>query len=341
MALRRDADPGARFVTDGIEGRCIVALADLGDYEALVRVLNEHEVRSVYHLGAQTIVGTALRSPLSTFDANIRGTYALLEACRSLGDGAVERIVVASTDKAYGAHDELPYREDFALRASYPYDVSKACADLIARSYAATYDTAGRGHALRQRLRPGRRQLVAARARHGARARPRRAARDPLGRHARARLPLRRRCRRCIPGDRRIPGPGGAARPSLERGLGEGRVRARARAQADRGVGSRSSSRTSAAPASRTRRSTASSSTRPLSAASLAGSRACRSTTASAGPGSGTWRGSAERTGGIYSFIALDGVTRGQAMWSIIIAFVVLYILFGERGSREFFSGTR
>jgi CDP-glucose 4,6-dehydratase len=139
VALRRDADPGARFVTDGIEGRCIVALADLGDYEALVRVLNEHEIKTVFHLGAQTIVGTALRSPLATFDANIRGTYALLEACRSLGEGAVERIVVASTDKAYGAHDELPYREDFALRASYPYDVSKACVDLIARSYAATY----------------------------------------------------------------------------------------------------------------------------------------------------------------------------------------------------------
>jgi CDP-glucose 4,6-dehydratase len=139
VALRRDADPGARFVTDGIEARCVVALADLGDYEALVRVLNEHDVRTVFHLGAQTIVGTALRSPLATFDANIRGTYALLEACRSLGEGAVERIVVASTDKAYGTHDELPYREDFALRATYPYDVSKACVDLIARSYAATY----------------------------------------------------------------------------------------------------------------------------------------------------------------------------------------------------------
>jgi CDP-glucose 4,6-dehydratase len=139
VALRRDADPGARFVSDGIEGRCIVALADLVDYEALVRVLNEHEVKTVFHLGAQTIVGTALRAPLATFDTNIRGTYALLEACRSLGDGAVERIVVASTDKAYGAQDELPYREDFALRATYPYDVSKACVDLIARSYAATY----------------------------------------------------------------------------------------------------------------------------------------------------------------------------------------------------------
>jgi CDP-glucose 4,6-dehydratase len=139
VALRRDADPGARFVTDGIEPRCIVALADLGDYEALVRVLNEHEVRTVHHLGAQTIVGTAVRSPLATFDANVRGTYALLEACRSLGEGAVERIVVASSDKAYGAHDELPYHEDFALQAIYPYDVSKACVDLIARSYAATY----------------------------------------------------------------------------------------------------------------------------------------------------------------------------------------------------------
>jgi CDP-glucose 4,6-dehydratase len=139
VALRRDADPGARFVTDGIEPRCIVALADLSDYEALVRVLNEYEVRTVHHLGAQTIVGTAVRSPLATFDANVRGTYALLEACRSLGEGAVERIVVASSDKAYGAHDELPYREDFALQAIYPYDVSKACVDLIARSYAVTY----------------------------------------------------------------------------------------------------------------------------------------------------------------------------------------------------------
>jgi CDP-glucose 4,6-dehydratase len=104
-----------------------------------VRVLNEREVSAVFHLGAQTIVGTALRAPLATFDANIRGTYALLEAYRSLGEGAVERIVVTSTDKAYGAHDELPYREDFAVRASYPCDVSKACVDLIAHSYAVTY----------------------------------------------------------------------------------------------------------------------------------------------------------------------------------------------------------
>jgi CDP-glucose 4,6-dehydratase len=135
---RRDFDPEARFRTDRVEERCTIVLADLLDYESLLRVLNEHEVGVIFHLAAQTIVGTANRSPLSTFESNIRGTYNLLEACRTL-EGSVERVVVASSDKAYGAHDELPYSEDFALRPSYPYDVSKACTDLIARSYAATY----------------------------------------------------------------------------------------------------------------------------------------------------------------------------------------------------------
>jgi CDP-glucose 4,6-dehydratase len=138
VALRRDVEPESRFASDGIEARCVVALADLTDHESLLRVLNEHEVSTVFHLGAQTIVATANRSPLSTFESNVRGTWALLEACRVL-DGAVERIVVASSDKAYGAHEELPYREDFALRPRDPYDVSKACTDLIARSYAATF----------------------------------------------------------------------------------------------------------------------------------------------------------------------------------------------------------
>ena len=137
MALRRDFDPASRFRSEGIEGRCTVALADLGDHDALLRVLNEHEVGEVFHLAAQTIVGTANRSPLSTWEANVRGTWSLLEACRVLG--SVQRVVVASSDKAYGSHEELPYREDFPLDPEYPYDVSKACADLIARSYAATY----------------------------------------------------------------------------------------------------------------------------------------------------------------------------------------------------------
>ncbi len=142
VALRRDLEPDSRFRSDGIEDRCVVAQADLLDYEALVRVLNEHEVALVFHLAAQTIVGTANRSPLSTWETNVRGTYLLLEACRAVGvvGQAVEGVVVASSDKAYGAHDELPYREDFALRPRFPYDVSKACADMIARAYAHTYD---------------------------------------------------------------------------------------------------------------------------------------------------------------------------------------------------------
>jgi CDP-glucose 4,6-dehydratase len=133
----RDFEPESRFRTDGIEERCVVVRADLADYESLQRILAEYEVRWVFHLAAQAIVGVAGRSPLSTFEANVRGTWNLLEACRAVE--GVERIIVASSDKAYGEHDELPYREDFALRPTYPYDVSKACADLIARSYAATY----------------------------------------------------------------------------------------------------------------------------------------------------------------------------------------------------------
>jgi CDP-glucose 4,6-dehydratase len=137
VALRRDFDPASRFRSEGIEERCTIALADLGDHDALLRVLNEHEVTEVFHLGAQTIVGMANRSPLGTWEANIRGTWCLLEACRTLG--TVERVVVASSDKAYGSHDELPYREDLPLKPLFPYDVSKAAADLIARSYASTY----------------------------------------------------------------------------------------------------------------------------------------------------------------------------------------------------------
>jgi len=115
---------------------------DLTDYDALVRVLNEYDVSAVFHLAAQTIVGTANRSPLSTWDTNLRGTYTLMEACRALRltDSPLDRIVVASSDKAYGSHVELPYREDFALQPTFPYDVSKAGTDMIARSYAKTYE---------------------------------------------------------------------------------------------------------------------------------------------------------------------------------------------------------
>jgi CDP-glucose 4,6-dehydratase len=136
VALRRDVEPDARFRAEGIEERCTIALADLTDHDGIVRVLNEHEVGEVFHLAAQAIVGAANRSPLSSWEANVRGTYTLLEACRTLG--TVRRVVVASSDKAYGIQ-EPPYREDFALRPVHPYDVSKACADLIARCYAHGY----------------------------------------------------------------------------------------------------------------------------------------------------------------------------------------------------------
>lgn len=109
----------------------------LEDYDCLLRTLNEYEIDSVFHLGAQPIVGTANRNPRSTFEANIRGTWNVLEACRQVS--TVKRIVVASSDKAYGAHEQLPYTEDMALQGSHPYDVSKSCTDLIAQTYHGTY----------------------------------------------------------------------------------------------------------------------------------------------------------------------------------------------------------
>lgn len=138
---RRDHPHDSRFRTEGLEARCDLVQADITSYDAVLRILNEYEIRTVFHLAAQTIVGKANRAPLSTWESNVRGTYTLLEACRGAATVAmpVERIVVASSDKAYGDHDELPYREETPLLARYPYDVSKACTDMIARSYAVTY----------------------------------------------------------------------------------------------------------------------------------------------------------------------------------------------------------
>lgn len=109
----------------------------LEDYPVLERVLNEYEIDTVFHVGAQAIVGTANRNPLSTFEANICGTWNVLEACRR--NPLVRRIVVASSDKAYGDQAVLPYNEDMPLMGRHPYDVSKSCADLIAQAYHKTY----------------------------------------------------------------------------------------------------------------------------------------------------------------------------------------------------------
>jgi len=128
----------SRFRTEGIYRRCTVVQGGIGDREMYARILRGHDVRAVFHLAAQPIVGIANRSPHGTFEANIRGTYTLLDACLDR-PGRLERIVVASSDHAYGPHDEMPYREDYALQAEFPYDVSKMCADVIARSYADAY----------------------------------------------------------------------------------------------------------------------------------------------------------------------------------------------------------
>jgi CDP-glucose 4,6-dehydratase len=134
VVLSRSDLAGSRFESDGLRDRCTLVEGELG---SLGKVLAEHRPGTVFHLAAQTQVGVANRSPLATWETNIRGTYMLLEAVRE--QDVTTRVVVASSDKAYGSHRELPYREDFALQPSYPYDVSKAATDMIARSYAATY----------------------------------------------------------------------------------------------------------------------------------------------------------------------------------------------------------
>lgn len=135
---RRDTPALSRFRLEGLEQRCDIVQADVLDLRALQRVVGEYGIRAVFHLAAQAIVGTANRSPLATWEVNVRGTWTVLEACRT-ADEEVERVVVASSDKAYGESETLPYAEDQALRPRHPYDVSKGCADLIARSYGGTY----------------------------------------------------------------------------------------------------------------------------------------------------------------------------------------------------------
>lgn len=138
VALVQDWDPQSEFIRSGDVQRCTVVSGALEDYAALERALSLHEVDTVFHLGAQAIVGTALRSPLLTFESNIRGSYHLLEACRVHRD-LVQRVVVASSDKAYGDSAVLPYTEDMPLQGCHPYDVSKSCTDLLAHTYATTY----------------------------------------------------------------------------------------------------------------------------------------------------------------------------------------------------------
>lgn len=137
VCVVRDWVPQSEFVRARLNDRVKVVTGDVRSQSLLERTLGEYEIDTVIHLAAQTIVGIANRNPVSTFKTNIGGTWALLEACRR--SPAVKQIVVASSDKAYGEHKQLPYAEDAPLMGRHPYDVSKSCADLIAQSYAATY----------------------------------------------------------------------------------------------------------------------------------------------------------------------------------------------------------
>jgi CDP-glucose 4,6-dehydratase len=137
VGLVRDRVPFSLLSRSGCLDRITVIRGDVTDYALVERVLNEYEIDAVFHLAAQTIVPIANRAPLSTFETNVKGTWTVLEAVRR--SPTVTRVAVASSDKAYGAHETLPYVEDAPLLGCHPYDVTKACADLIARTYFATY----------------------------------------------------------------------------------------------------------------------------------------------------------------------------------------------------------
>ena len=130
--IRRDTPLRSALITMGLESRVAVVVGDICADGLVARALAEYEIQSVFHLAGQTVVGTAQRSPKSTFESNIRGTWSVLDACREYG---VESVLVASSDKAYGLQSSLPYREEMALKPRSPYEASKAAADLLARSY--------------------------------------------------------------------------------------------------------------------------------------------------------------------------------------------------------------
>ena len=139
IALVCDHDPQSELIRSGLITRTTVVNGRLEDFAAVERAVVGHDVDTIFHLGAQTIVGTAQRSPRATFEANIQGTWNVLDAARMHAD-LVRRVVVASSDKAYGTQPVLPYDEDMPLTGRAPYEVSKSCTDLIAQSYAHTYD---------------------------------------------------------------------------------------------------------------------------------------------------------------------------------------------------------
>jgi len=138
ICLVRDWVPQSELVRAKLIDQVKIVRGDIRDREVVERTLGEYEIDTVIHLAAQTIVTIANRNPLSTFETNIAGTWNLLEACRR--SPKVRQIVVASSDKAYGDQETLPYNESTPLQGQHPYDVSKSAADLIANTYAVSFD---------------------------------------------------------------------------------------------------------------------------------------------------------------------------------------------------------
>ena len=138
VALTRDWVPHSLFAREELGARVTVVKGDCTDFDLLKRALAEYEIQTVFHLAAQTLVGVANANPLTTLEVNIAGTYRLLEAARQLPNAP--DIILASSDKAYGEVETLPYTEETRLEGRQPYAVSKSCADLIAQAYAQTYD---------------------------------------------------------------------------------------------------------------------------------------------------------------------------------------------------------
>jgi CDP-glucose 4,6-dehydratase len=136
VVLVRDHAPQSMFFREDLARRCAIVRGSLQDFPLLRRTLSEYSVATAFHLAAQAIVSTAKVDPLGTLETNVQGTWNLLEACRQT---KVSQILIASSDKAYGAHESLPYVESQALQGKFPYEVSKSCADLIAGMYATTY----------------------------------------------------------------------------------------------------------------------------------------------------------------------------------------------------------
>jgi CDP-glucose 4,6-dehydratase len=137
VCLVRDWVPQSELVQTHLLEKIKVVRGDVRDQALLERVMGEFEIDTVIHLAAQTIVSIANRNPVSTFETNIGGTWSLLESCRR--SPKVKQVVIASSDKAYGDQETLPYSEDTPLQGQHPYDVSKSCADLISHTFAKTF----------------------------------------------------------------------------------------------------------------------------------------------------------------------------------------------------------